>query len=123
MAIIMDFDQIIVAHSNWKKRFVAHLEGKEKLVADVVAKDNVCDFGKWLYGEGRAHANRAEYLAARDAHAAFHKTAATALSQAAGVLSKDEALALVGLRSDYSRASANCIAALTALRDSVNGRA
>lgn len=118
----MDFDQIIVAHSNWKKRFVAHLEGREKLVPDMVAKDNACDFGKWLHGEGRAYENRPEYLAARDAHAAFHQMAAATLNQAARVSNKDQALALVGAKTDYSRASARCIAALTSLREAVSGR-
>ncbi|MCC6537354.1 MAG: CZB domain-containing protein [Bryobacterales bacterium] len=117
----MVFDEVIVAHSNWKKRFVAHIEGREKLAADVVAKDNACEFGKWLNGEGQAHAARAEFKTAREAHTEFHRKAAAALNQAARASNKEEALTLVGLRSDYSRASANCVTALTALRDAVGG--
>ncbi len=123
MTVAMNFGQIIVAHANWKKRLAAHLEGREKLVADVVAKDNACDFGRWLNREGQAYVSRPEYRAAREAHAAFHTTAAAVLNnQATGLRSKEEALALVGFQSEYSRASAQCIAALTALRDAVAGR-
>jgi hypothetical protein len=46
----MNFDQVIMAHTRWKVRFLNFVEGKEKLEADTVAKDNLCDLGQWIYG-------------------------------------------------------------------------
>ena len=68
----------ITAHVNWKLRIHALLTGKlsEKLEPTTIARDNVCELGKWIYGEGKVTMPPAERAALVAAHAAFHKEAA-----------------------------------------------
>jgi hypothetical protein len=68
----------ITAHVNWKLRIHALLTGRlsEKLEPATIARDNVCELGKWIHGEGKAKMPPAEHAALVAAHAAFHKEAA-----------------------------------------------
>ena len=68
----------ITAHVNWKLRIHALLTGKlsEKLEPTTIARDNVCELGKWIYSEGKGQMTAAEHSALTAAHAAFHKEAA-----------------------------------------------
>lgn len=75
----MDFDGAVKAHSNWMLRLFGYAKGssKEKLDPKTIAKDNVCDLGKWLYGDGQKYAGEPEFSELIKAHAAFHKSAAS----------------------------------------------
>lgn len=49
----MNFDEAIKAHAAWKIKLKQYIHKPDKnLSADVVGKDNLCDLGKWIYGEG-----------------------------------------------------------------------
>lgn len=111
----MNFNQVIFAHSDWKNRFKLFLEGKEKLVQTDVAKDNQCELGKWLYGIGREHAHLPEYLNVKEKHAQFHGVAAQVVGQSLK-LPKDKAVQLVEVGSDYAKASAACVNAISQLK-------
>ena len=116
----MEFAQVIYSHVNWRKQYCRHLEGQERLDVAVVAKDTHCEFGKWLYGEGREHKGCPEYLTALEKHKVFHTVAAQTLQQAE-TMTKEKAMDMVGLRSSFTHASTECVAALCALRDAVKG--
>lgn len=68
----------IAAHVNWKLRIHALLTGRlsEKLEPTNIARDNVCELGKWIHGEGKGTMPPAEHATLVAAHAAFHKEAA-----------------------------------------------
>jgi len=57
----MDFDVLILAHSNWKRRFHEHLRGKQELDVETVRQVNLCNMGRWLCGEGLRHKDLPEY--------------------------------------------------------------
>ncbi len=114
----IDFDRIIVSHTEWKHRFKKHIQGQEHLVASVVAQDHQCEIGKWFYGEGSKFSGRKEFDSAKVAHADFHDKAAQVVRKSQG-LSVAEAEKLVGLTTDYGKSSSTCIASLVALRDAV----
>ena len=111
----MNFNQVIFAHSDWKNRFRQFLEGKEQLEQTNVAKDNLCELGKWLYGDGRQHAQLPEYQDLKVKHAQFHTVAASVVGQSKQ-LPKEKALQLVDVGTEYSRASAACVNAISQLK-------
>jgi len=76
----------ITAHVNWKLRIHALLSGKlsEKLDPGSITRDNVCELGKWLYGEGKGQMSGEAHSELTAAHAAFHKEAARIVSEVYG---------------------------------------
>lgn len=83
----LEIDVAIMAHDNWKVRLEAYLSGKssEDLRPEVIACDENCDLGKWIYSDG--HKYLAKYAAFSDlkaTHKMFHYTASSlvTLSQA-----------------------------------------
>lgn len=111
----MNFNDALVAHTNWKNRIKSFIDHQEPLDAIAVAKDNNCDLGKWIYGEGAKYSSLPEFQVVKTKHAQFHQTAAETIRKASG-LPKDEALALLGFGSAYSSASAGCVHAISELQ-------
>jgi len=72
----MDLSSAINAHVNWKLRLSRYLAGEgEALDPRIVGRDDQCELGKWIHGEGRSHAKRPEFAALRTEHATFHRRA------------------------------------------------
>ncbi len=112
----MDFDYAISAHSSWKGKLRSYLAKPDRSMSGAdVAKDNSCDLGKWLYGEGAKFSNLPEYQAARSEHARFHKAAADIIHKADSGQNVVEETAL-GAKSDFASASSAVVSALMALK-------
>jgi methyl-accepting chemotaxis protein len=72
----MDLNSAIAAHTQWKIKLRGAISGGEKVDAATLSKDNCCELGKWLHGEGRAKLGTLPSFAqALKAHAAFHLAA------------------------------------------------
>ncbi len=105
-------DQIkkaIGAHGMWKSRLAAAIEaGKSEFSADAVRKDNLCDFGRWLYGNDLSDAAKKmpDYETCRRLHAQFHESAADVLKLAVAG-QKSEALKAMGGTSKFAATSAS----------------
>jgi methyl-accepting chemotaxis protein len=82
----VDFDAMIMAHQNWKKRLrLATNNAAEaaKLDPKTIAKDNVCDLGKWIYGVGQQSCGAMpEFGRLKSRHADFHHCAAEVADKA-----------------------------------------
>lgn len=81
----LDIDVAIAAHENWKSRLLAYLEGKstEDLRAEIVALDNRCDLGKWIYGDGETYLKTAvAFVDLKATHKMFHYSASTIVTLA-----------------------------------------
>lgn len=74
----MNFDDAIAAHIKWKVRLTQFIDGTstEQLRSDTVCKDNLCDLGKWIYGEGAKFKTAPHYSDLVSKHANFHRCAA-----------------------------------------------
>lgn len=114
----MDFDHAIVAHVSWKSKVRHHMQGTETLVASEVAKDDRCELGKWLHSQEQEYHGKPEFDEAVQAHAQFHRVAGDVIHQSKKV-SQEEMEKMIASGSEYGKASAHCVAALTALRDAV----
>ncbi len=95
----MDFDGAILAHTRWKRRLQASMNGGERLDPAVVHSTNQCDLGKWLHGEGSARSD-ADFEKLVRSHAAFHEAAA-AVVERINRGQVDEAARMIGLGSAF----------------------
>lgn len=96
------------AHGMWKARLHSAIStGKSDFEAANVAKDDKCDFGKWLHGgvSGAARSS-ARYNAVKAEHARFHVEAARVLSLALSG-KRDEAKNAMAAGSAFAKISAD----------------
>ena len=69
----MNLDDAISAHAQWKTKFRMAITKRETMDAATIGKDNCCELGKWLYGEGRGlHSSKPQFVALLEKHKAFH---------------------------------------------------
>jgi methyl-accepting chemotaxis protein len=72
----MDLDHAVSAHEQWVFKFRDAIATSSTMDAATIAKDNCCELGKWLYGEGRTmHGNLTRFSDVVAKHAEFHKHA------------------------------------------------
>lgn len=103
-------NQAIAAHGIWKARLMQAIQtGKCEVRAQDAYRDDACAFGKWLHScsgspQGQGRDQGAHYAAVFDLHRRFHGAAGRVLDLAlAG--KKDEALKLLGTKSEYATIS------------------
>lgn len=123
MSLADQINKAIGAHGMWKQRLRLAIEtGKADVTATDAEKDNLCEFGKWLYGTSLSAAEKAgpDYKAVRDLHARFHQCAAKVLSCAlAGDRAKAEAS--LGNAGEFTMASAELTRAMMGWKAKVGG--
>ena len=66
----------LAAHAAWMTHLREYIYGTGHMDAEVVARDDECEIGRWIHGEGMAFRDFREYRHARELHAAFHRRAA-----------------------------------------------
>lgn len=73
----MNFDDAIAAHIKWKVRLSQFIDGTgtEQLKSEMICKDNLCDLGKWIYGDGAKYNTLPHYKDLVAKHAIFHRCA------------------------------------------------
>ena len=73
----MNLNAAINAHVAWKQRLSKCLAGgDEKLDPSVVGRDDQCDLGKWIHGDGQRLASDTDFRSLMTQHAVFHTRAA-----------------------------------------------
>ena len=101
----MNFDDAVKAHVTWKSKLQAYLAKPDKsLDSQKVAKDDQCDLGKWLHGEGAKFASHAAFKQLVAEHAQFHQAAGDIIRRADGGQKVAEEVALGG-KSSFSTTS------------------
>lgn len=104
------------AHGMWKARLRSAIDsGQSDLSVAGTRVDDRCDFGKWLYGDGRkGFASPQDWETIRGLHADFHVQAARVLELALSG-HRAEAEKAMGIGGSFSRASSALVTALTRL--------
>ena len=115
-----EITEAIHYHSAWKRRLRLAIDtGKTDIAAEEVARDDQCEFGRWLRGPSFSEAGRdGTYEAVCQLHAQFHRVAAATLQMALNG-NKEEAERCMGVSGVYSRASQRLIRALSGWRGGV----
>jgi Chemoreceptor zinc-binding domain len=76
-------DAAVSAHFSWFDRLKKAIATKQsEFKPEIVAKDNECEFGKWIYSDLRSICAPNIFTEIKTTHAAFHKKASEALSLA-----------------------------------------
>jgi methyl-accepting chemotaxis protein len=115
-----DFESATQAHVNWKHKLVDYLGGKgEKLDQAVLAKDNRCALGEWIYGHGKTYAGSDEYRSLQSVHADFHRCTGEVVRLADG--GQEEAARQL-LHGEFEAKSKQTVSRIYALRKVVEGR-
>jgi methyl-accepting chemotaxis protein len=116
MAERFDFDRAVRAHSDWKMKLSAYIRRPDRSLRAVeVARDDVCELGCWIHGQGRHLAGAKEYAELKSSHAEFHRTAADIVRRADAGERVSEEIAL-SATSPYSNASSHVIQAIVAMK-------
>jgi hypothetical protein len=69
----MDLDNAILAHHVWKNHLKSVIAAKGSLNAAQVARDDCCEIGRWLYGDGGVlYGKTPEFGVLLDKHRQFH---------------------------------------------------
>lgn len=112
----MNFDNAVEAHLAWKIKFRVAMQNRQQLDEATIGRDDCCDLGKWLHGEGAVrHGGLPSHAPCLQRHAEFHREAA----QVAHTINRGDfarAEALLGPTSSYSGASGAVVLMLGKLR-------
>jgi hypothetical protein len=72
----MNLDNAILAHYEWKNKLKAAISAKAQLDSATISRDDCCEFGKWLHGDGgKLYASTPEFTALQQKHKSFHAEA------------------------------------------------
>jgi methyl-accepting chemotaxis protein len=114
----MNFTGAVQAHADWKLRLAAHCRGVSAETIDVptLAKDNVCELGKWLHGTGKRYAADPKFRELLDTHAAFHRSAALVAQMIRTGKAKEAEALIKSPDSEFGRRSMGVCACLMGLR-------
>ncbi|MGB9129121.1 MAG: CZB domain-containing protein [Thiobacillus sp.] len=101
----MDLNNAIDAHAQWKTKFRAAITGKQAMDAATISKDNCCDLGKWLHGEGKTKCGSLPgHADCVRKHAAFHVEAGKVAS-AINAKNYSQAESMLASGTSYASAS------------------
>lgn len=69
----MNLDNALQEHIDWKVKFRNAIVKQGQMDTETIAKDNCCELGKWLHGEGKfEYISLSSYATVLSKHAAFH---------------------------------------------------
>lgn len=112
-------EDAVAAHTKWRTRLRQVLDGHgEKLDPDNVGKDNACDLGKWIYGDGAQYAKLPEFRQLKEQHAKFHRCACEVLKKSMSG-DKQSAENMLGSNGNFSNASGETVTAIRRLQKAV----
>jgi len=115
-AAIMDLDQAIERHAQWKVKFRQAISNKETMDAETISKDNCCELGKWLYGDAKAKFGKlASHSECVKRHTAFHLEAGK-VAKAINAKDYAGASAMIEQGTPYAAASNAVAVAITKLK-------
>jgi len=116
----MDLENAIAAHKTWTIKLRNAILSNETLDVDVISRDNCCELGKWLHGEGKdKHCGLAGFFACVEKHAAFHIEAGNVANLVNEKRNKEAEDQLDYASSAFGQASNSVILALTRLKQEV----
>ena len=111
----LNFDGVLQAHLAWKQKLRDFMAGKgDALNPAVVERDDKCELGCWIHGDGRVLERNATFGKLRDAHARFHTSAANIVRFH---LAGDTRSAVTALGGDFSKFTNETVRALRQLRE------
>jgi hypothetical protein len=114
-----NLEEAIQKHAEWKVKLRSAISNEEQLDAETISKDNCCELGKWLHGDGKSkHGQMTEFQSLIEKHKVFH-TEAGKISQLINAKKYAEAERALNAESAYAGASSAVTAAVMAVKSAV----
>ena len=102
---MLDLDSAIQNHSEWKMKFRTAISQHETMDAAMIARDDCCELGKWLHGDGKEKFGKLiSYTNCFSSHAVFHIEAGK-VAQAINTKKYAEAWNMIDNGTSYANAS------------------
>jgi Chemoreceptor zinc-binding domain len=115
MSVSSFLESAIEAHTKWKIRLLAAVNGGEVPDRGVVSQDNQCDLGKWIHGAGaKEHGALSEFVELREQHRRFHASLGGVIDLLRA--DKKDAAKEAIMTGEYARASQAVVRAIGALK-------
>jgi methyl-accepting chemotaxis protein len=112
----MNLAEAIKKHTDWKIKLRSAITNHETVDAATISRDNACEFGKWLHGDGRAaYGHRPGFANCVSAHAAFHLEAGK-VAAAINAKKYDEAKAMLAIGTQFAGLTGTVSAAIANLQ-------
>ena len=112
----MNLDSAILAHYEWKNKFKTAIAHQSQLDAGTIGRDDCCEFGKWLHGDGgKLYGAKTAFTALLQKHKTFHVEAGNVASLING-RHFEEANAMLETASPFGAASLAVGVAASALK-------
>lgn len=115
----MDLNSAVEKHTEWKTKFRVAITKQETMDAATISKDNCCELGRWLHGEGKSkYGGLASHKDCVTTHAKFHEEAGKV---AAAINSKkfDQATNMLSAGTTYAAASSAVGVAIMKLKKEI----
>lgn len=78
----MNLDNAILVHYEWRKKLKEAIVHQSQLDAAAIGRDDCCELGKWLHGEGgKQQGGKPEFVALLQKHKTFHSEAGKIATQ------------------------------------------
>ena len=116
----MDLNDAIRLEVSWKVRFQHAIRSGDPLYVEIIARDDCCEFGRWLYQQAIAlHGALPHFQPCVDTHALFHAQAAR-VAQAINDRRIEDAERLLAPGEAYSQAAEAVAEAIGRLKRSIS---
>lgn len=115
----MNFDDAIKAHAQWKIKLSLYIKKPDgSLVANEIAKDNLCELGKWIHESMNKYSSNDVFNRLKETHSNFHKCAAQIVTDADHGKNRSEETAL-GSNSEYATLSTDIVQDIMNMRKEI----
>ncbi|MCX7100449.1 MAG: CZB domain-containing protein [Methylobacter sp.] len=107
-------------HGEWKVKLRRAITKHELMDVKTIARDDCCDFGKWLHGDGKIKlGHQTSFSECLSRHAAFHVEAGK-VAEVINAQRYKDAEAMLGAGTPYTLASNQVGIAIMRLKQDVN---
>ncbi len=119
-AIHADLDIALKKHADWKVKLRSAISNKEVLDADIISRDDCCDFGKWLHhaDSSATVGHLTSYQDCIRQHTAFHHVAGN-VAKVINSGQYEQAEKLLSTGSDFMNASSTVGSAIIRLKKDI----
>jgi len=101
----MNLDNAVQTHAQWKTKLRSAIAKHETLDLINLSRDDMCELGQWLHGEGKAHYGLlGAHADCVHKHLVFHREVIK-VARSVNAKEFETAEAQLGAASDYAKAS------------------
>lgn len=101
----MNLDNAVQTHALWKTKLRTAISKREQMDLITLSRDDRCELGQWLHGEGKAsYGGLASHADCVHKHLAFHREV-TKVARAVNARQFDTAEGMLNASTPYAQAS------------------